>query len=55
MDKVVLRYFKVLDKKNRVLIPKAITNIIKDTRFYVELLEDGTIKLIPQKKEKKGE
>lgn len=50
MEKLVLRYLKVLDKKNRVLIPKAILNIVKKTKFYVELYEDGTIKLVPRDK-----
>lgn len=48
------RVMKTAEKhKNRITIPKFI--IDKFGRdFYLELYEDGTIKLVPIKKEKKG-
>lgn len=55
MDKIVLRYCKTLDHKNRVLIPADMIRQLKCKEFYVELLEDKTIRLIPKEKEKKGE
>ena len=49
---VVLRYYKVLDKKNRVLIPNAIIKQQKAKGFYVELHENGNIVLVPVKEVK---
>jgi hypothetical protein len=50
--KVLFRYFKKADKTlNRIVIPKHL--IEKYGReFYLEVLEDETIKLIPARKEK---
>ena len=49
---VLFRYFKKADKTlNRIVIPKHL--IEKYGReFYLEVLEDETIKLIPARKEK---
>lgn len=49
---VVLRYYKFLDKKNRVLIPSAIIKQQKAKGFYVELRENGNIVLVPVKEVK---
>lgn len=51
-NEVVLRYYKVLDKKNRVLIPSAIIKKQKAKGFYVELHENGNIVLVPVKEVK---
>lgn len=47
---ILYRYFKRADKiLNRIIIPKII--IDKYGRdFYLEILEDGTMRLIPAKK-----
>ena len=51
----MLRFMKRADKeRNRIIIPKFI--IDKFGRdFYLEVYEDGTMKIIPIKKDKKGE
>lgn len=51
----MLRFMKHADKvRNRIIIPKFI--IDKYGRdFYLEVYEDGTMKIIPIKKDKKGE
>ena len=51
----MLRFMKKADKeRNRIIIPKFIIDKYgKD--FYLEVYEDGTMKLIPVKNEKKGE
>ena len=48
--KTLFRFFKKADKTlNRIMIPKFI--IEKYGReFYLDILEDGTMKLIPVKK-----
>lgn len=46
-DKIVLRYYKKVDKKNRILIPVSVLKIIKCKEFYIELRESGNIVLIP--------
>lgn len=50
--KTILKFMKHADKKkNRIIIPKCvIDNYGRD--FYLEVLEDGTMKLIPIKKGK---
>nr|DAQ91828.1 MAG TPA: MraZ protein [Caudoviricetes sp.] len=50
---IILRFFKKLDEKNRVLIPSAIIKKVKSKEYYIELLDDNTIRLIPIKN--KGE
>lgn len=51
--KTLYRFFKHADKTlNRIIIPKfIIDNYGRD--FYLEVLEDGTIKLVPVKKKGK--
>lgn len=51
----MLRFMKRADKeRNRIIIPKFI--IDKFGRdFYLEVYEDGTMKIIPIKKDAKGE
>lgn len=49
--KTLFRFMKKVDDKNRLLIPKfIIDNYGKE--FYLEILEDGSVKLIPIKKGK---
>ena len=52
---MLVRYMKHADKeRNRIIIPKFI--IDKFGRdFYLEVYEDGTMKIIPVNKTKKGE
>lgn len=50
--KVILRYFKKTTKVGNIAIPKQILNIIGTNSFYVELLEDKTIRLVPVNKRK---
>lgn len=51
MKDVILRFFKKLDYKGRLLIPAPIKNHFKTDEYYVEL-HDDCIKLIPVKKER---
>lgn len=45
--KLIIRIMKKLDNKNRILLPKIILENIKSNEFYIELFNDGSIKLIP--------
>lgn len=48
--KPILKYLKHADKeKNRIIIPKRIIDKY-GSDFYLEIYEDGTMKLIPVKK-----
>lgn len=53
--KTLFTFMKHADKqKNRIIIPKfIIDNYGRD--FILEVLEDGTMKLIPSKNNKKGD
>jgi hypothetical protein len=53
--KVLLRFFKSADKsRNKIIIPQIIVdNYGRD--FYLEVLDDGTIRLVPVKVDKKEE
>lgn len=44
---LIIRIMKKLDNKNRILLPKIILENIKSNEFYIELFNDGSIKLIP--------
>lgn len=46
---MIAKYFKRADKeKNRIIIPKFIIDKY-GREFYLEVFEDGTMKLIPKK------
>ena len=48
--KTLFRFFKKADKTmNRIMIPKFIINKY-GREFYLDVLEDGTMKLIPVNK-----
>lgn len=49
-NKLVVRFMKQADGTNRLVLPKVVIDYIKTRDFYLELYEDGTIKLIPIKK-----
>lgn len=51
---LLCRFMKRADKeKNRIIIPKFVIDKF-GSDFYLEVYEDGTMKLIPIKIEKKG-
>ena len=48
--KTLLRFYKKVEKnKNRIIIPKCIIDKY-GREYYIELLEDETIRLVPTKK-----
>jgi len=54
VESAILRYMVRIDKKRRVVLPKAIVDPTNAEEFYIELHED-CIKLIPIIKKERGE
>ena len=52
MENVLLRYQKKADQNCKILIPKKIIEKLQTNEFYIDLLDNNTIRLIPIKKGK---
>lgn len=51
MAKVIRRYYKKIDKRNSITIPRELIRIIKEKEYFLEYYSDGSMRLIPIKKD----